>query len=77
MINVISTVVDEFTDTIRKTATIQGFIDWIDSILIQNVMLDNNTNQLELGKQLTLEWNWIGIRLLKIITENNAKFFGK
>lgn len=40
-------------------------------------MLDNNTNQLELGKQLTLEWNWIGIRLLKIITENNAKFFGK
>ncbi|CAD5118414.1 DgyrCDS7124 [Dimorphilus gyrociliatus] len=53
-------VLDEFADTIRKTATIQGFIDCVDAILVQNVMIIHHTDQLELGKQLALEWNWIG-----------------
>ncbi|KAB5540054.1 hypothetical protein PHYPO_G00096930 [Pangasianodon hypophthalmus] len=73
------TVFQELKELLRKNATVESFIDWLDSVVEQKVIKPSKQNGRSVKKRaqdFLLKWSFFGARVMHSLTLNNATSFG-
>uniref|UniRef100_A0A8C1GIU9 DNA-binding protein RFX6 n=1 Tax=Cyprinus carpio TaxID=7962 RepID=A0A8C1GIU9_CYPCA len=73
-------VFQELKDLLRKNATVESFIEWLDSVVEQKVIKPSKQNGRSVKKRaqdFLLKWSFFGARVMHNLTLNNATSFGK
>ncbi|XP_063091098.1 DNA-binding protein RFX6 [Cavia porcellus] len=73
------TVFQELKDLLKKNATVEAFIEWLDSVVEQRVIKTSKQNGRSLKKRaqdFLLKWSFFGARVMHNLTLNNASSFG-
>ncbi|XP_030626635.1 DNA-binding protein RFX6 [Chanos chanos] len=69
----------ELKDLLRKNATVESFIEWLDSVVEQKVIKPSKQNGRSVKKRaqdFLLKWSFFGARVMHNLTLNNATSFG-
>ncbi|XP_062857551.1 DNA-binding protein RFX6 [Trichomycterus rosablanca] len=72
-------VFQELKDLLRKNATVESFIEWLDSVVEQKVIKPSKQNGRSVKKRaqdFLLKWSFFGARVMHSLTLNNATSFG-
>ncbi|TTT30468.1 DNA-binding protein RFX6 [Bagarius yarrelli] len=72
-------VFQELRDLLRKNATVESFIEWLDSVVEQKVIKPSKQNGRSVKKRaqdFLLKWSFFGARVMHSLTLNNATSFG-
>ncbi|XP_042602873.1 DNA-binding protein RFX6 isoform X1 [Cyprinus carpio] len=72
-------VFQELKDLLRKNATVESFIEWLDSVVEQKVIKPSKQNGRSVKKRaqdFLLKWSFFGARVMHNLTLNNAASFG-
>uniref|UniRef100_A0A8C0LAX4 DNA-binding protein RFX6 n=1 Tax=Canis lupus dingo TaxID=286419 RepID=A0A8C0LAX4_CANLU len=73
------TVFQELKDLLKKNATVEAFIEWLDTVVEQRVIKTSKQNGRSLKKRaqdFLLKWSFFGARVMHNLTLNNASSFG-
>ncbi|KAL8186442.1 UNVERIFIED_CONTAM: DNA-binding protein rfx6 [Gekko kuhli] len=73
------TVFQELKDLLKKNATVESFIEWLDTVVEQRVIKASKQNGRSLKKraqEFLLKWSFFGARVMHNLTLNNASSFG-
>ncbi|KAJ7341872.1 hypothetical protein JRQ81_007507 [Phrynocephalus forsythii] len=73
------TVFQELKDLLKKNATVESFIEWLDTVVEQRVVKTSKQNGRSLKKRaqdFLLKWSFFGARVMHNLTLNNASSFG-
>ncbi|NXE29011.1 RFX6 protein, partial [Ardeotis kori] len=73
------TVFQELKDLLKKNATVESFIEWLDTVVEQRVIKASKPNGRSLKKRaqdFLLKWSFFGARVMHNLTLNNASSFG-
>ncbi|XP_031203041.1 DNA-binding protein RFX6 isoform X2 [Mastomys coucha] len=73
------TVFQELKDLLKKNATVEAFIEWLDTVVEQRVIKMSKQNGRSLKKRaqdFLLKWSFFGARVMHNLTLNNAASFG-
>ncbi|XP_032877941.1 DNA-binding protein RFX6 [Amblyraja radiata] len=73
------TVFQELKDLLKKNATVESFIEWLDTVVDQRVIKPSKQNGRSLKKRaqdFLLRWSFFGARVMHNLTLNNASSFG-
>ncbi|CAO2628070.1 DNA-binding protein RFX6, partial [Lemmus lemmus] len=73
------TVFHELKDLLKKNATVEAFIEWLDTVVEQRVIKTSKQNGRSLKKRaqdFLLKWSFFGARVMHSLTLNNASSFG-
>uniref|UniRef100_A0A8D0C292 DNA-binding protein RFX6 n=1 Tax=Salvator merianae TaxID=96440 RepID=A0A8D0C292_SALMN len=73
------TVFQELKDLLKKNATVESFIEWLDTVVEQRVIKASKQNGRSLKKRaqdFLLKWSFFGARVMHTLTLNNASSFG-
>uniref|UniRef100_A0A8C4RLX5 DNA-binding protein RFX6 n=1 Tax=Erpetoichthys calabaricus TaxID=27687 RepID=A0A8C4RLX5_ERPCA len=73
------TVFQELKDLLKKNATVESFIEWLDTVVEQRVIKPSKQNGRSLKKraqEFLLKWSFFGARVMHSLTLNNATSFG-
>ncbi|KAK7835307.1 hypothetical protein U0070_017843, partial [Myodes glareolus] len=73
------TVFHELKDLLKKNATVEAFIEWLDTVVEQRVIKTSKPNGRSLKKRaqdFLLKWSFFGARVMHSLTLNNASSFG-
>ncbi|XP_004702261.1 DNA-binding protein RFX6 [Echinops telfairi] len=73
------TVFQELKDLLKKNATVEAFIEWLDTVVEQRVIKTSKQNGRSLKKRaqdFLLKWSFFGARVMHTLTLNNAASFG-
>ncbi|KAI4539428.1 hypothetical protein MG293_010820, partial [Ovis ammon polii] len=73
------TVFQELKDLLKKNATVEAFIEWLDTVVEQRVIKTSKQNGRSLKKRaqdFLLKWSFFGARVMHNLTLNNAPSFG-
>ncbi|NWX48018.1 RFX6 protein, partial [Steatornis caripensis] len=73
------TVFQELKDLLKKNATVESFIEWLDTVVEQRVIKASKQNGKSLKKRaqdFLLKWSFFGARVMHNLTLNNASSFG-
>ncbi|XP_001379614.1 DNA-binding protein RFX6 [Monodelphis domestica] len=73
------TVFQELKDLLKKNATVESFIEWLDTVVEQRVIKTSKQNGRSLKKRaqdFLLKWSFFGARVMHNLTLNNASSFG-
>ncbi|XP_078502999.1 DNA-binding protein RFX6 [Lissotriton helveticus] len=73
------TVFQELKDLLKKNATVESFIEWLDNVVEQRVIKASKQNGRSLKKRaqdFLLKWSFFGARVMHNLTLNNASSFG-
>uniref|UniRef100_A0A8D0GWI7 DNA-binding protein RFX6 n=1 Tax=Sphenodon punctatus TaxID=8508 RepID=A0A8D0GWI7_SPHPU len=69
----------ELKDLLKKNATVESFIEWLDTVVEQRVIKASKQNGRSLKKRaqdFLLKWSFFGARVMHNLTLNNASSFG-
>ncbi|KAL4649136.1 DNA-binding protein RFX6 [Arapaima gigas] len=69
----------ELKDLLKKHATVESFIEWLDTVVEQKVIKPSKQNGRLLKKRaqdFLLKWSFFGARVMHNLTLNNATSFG-
>ncbi|XP_069829781.1 DNA-binding protein RFX6 [Dendropsophus ebraccatus] len=69
----------ELKDLLKKNATVESFIEWLDNVVEQRVIKASKQNGKSLKKRaqdFLLKWSFFGARVMHNLTLNNAASFG-
>ncbi|XP_053566783.1 DNA-binding protein RFX6 [Bombina bombina] len=69
----------ELRDLLKKNATVESFIEWLDNVVEQKVIKASKQNGKSLKKRaqdFLLKWSFFGARVMHNLTLNNATSFG-
>ncbi|KAM8953733.1 DNA-binding protein RFX6 [Pelodytes ibericus] len=69
----------ELKDLLKKNATVESFIEWLDNVVEQRVIKASKQNGKSLKKRaqdFLLKWSFFGARVMHNLTLNNASSFG-
>ncbi|KAG8444630.1 hypothetical protein GDO86_009694 [Hymenochirus boettgeri] len=69
----------ELKDLLKKNATVESFIEWLDNVVEQRVIKASKQNGKSLMKRaqdFLLKWSFFGARVMHNLTLNNASSFG-
>ncbi|KAE8602607.1 hypothetical protein XENTR_v10014048 [Xenopus tropicalis] len=69
----------ELKDLLKKNATVESFIEWLDNVVEQKVIKASKQNGKSLKKRaqdFLLKWSFFGARVMHNLTLNNASSFG-
>ncbi|XP_063775403.1 DNA-binding protein RFX6 [Pseudophryne corroboree] len=69
----------ELKDLLKKNATVESFIEWLDNVVEQRVIKTSKQNGKSLKKRaqdFLLKWSFFGARVMHTLTLNNASSFG-
>uniref|UniRef100_A0A8C9RWJ5 Regulatory factor X, 6 n=1 Tax=Scleropages formosus TaxID=113540 RepID=A0A8C9RWJ5_SCLFO len=69
----------ELKDLLKKNATVESFIEWLDTVVEQKVIKPSKQNGRSLKKRaqdFLLKWSFFGARVMHNLTLNNATSFG-
>ncbi|KAK7907738.1 hypothetical protein WMY93_016350 [Mugilogobius chulae] len=72
-------VFQELKELLRKNATVESFIEWLDSVLEHKVIKPGKQNGRSVKKRaqdFLLRWSFFGARVMHNLTLNNASSFG-
>ncbi|CAK6446546.1 unnamed protein product [Pipistrellus nathusii] len=72
-------VFQELKDLLKKNATVEAFIEWLDTVVEQRVIKTSKQNGRSLKKRaqdFLLKWSFFGARVMHNLTLNNASSFG-
>ncbi|XP_077593177.1 DNA-binding protein RFX6 isoform X1 [Stigmatopora nigra] len=72
-------VFQELKELLRKNATVESFIEWLDTVVEQKVLQPGKQNGRSLKKRaqdFLLRWSFFGARVMHNLTLNNAASFG-
>ncbi|MEE6511015.1 hypothetical protein FKM82_017194, partial [Ascaphus truei] len=72
-------VFQELKDLLKKNATVESFIEWLDNVVEQRVIKASKQNGKSLKKRaqdFLLKWSFFGARVMHNLTLNNASSFG-
>ncbi|TRY58205.1 hypothetical protein DNTS_017416 [Danionella cerebrum] len=72
-------VFQELKDLLRKNATVESFIEWLDTVVEQKVIKPSKQNGRSVKKRaqdFLLKWSFFGARVMHNLTLNNANSFG-
>uniref|UniRef100_A0A8B9KV25 DNA-binding protein RFX6 n=1 Tax=Astyanax mexicanus TaxID=7994 RepID=A0A8B9KV25_ASTMX len=72
-------VFQELKELLRKNATVESFIEWLDSVVEQKVIKPSKQNGRSVKKRaqdFLLKWSFFGARVMHNLTLNNATSFG-
>ncbi|CAJ0951781.1 unnamed protein product [Ranitomeya imitator] len=72
-------VFQELKDLLKKNATVESFIEWLDTVVEQRVIKASKQNGKSLKKRaqdFLLKWSFFGARVMHNLTLNNAASFG-
>ncbi|KAF7690521.1 DNA-binding protein RFX6 [Silurus meridionalis] len=72
-------VFQELKELLRKNATVESFIEWLDSVVEQKVIKPSKQNGRSVKKRaqdFLLKWSFFGARVMHSLTLNNATSFG-
>ncbi|XP_017311664.1 DNA-binding protein RFX6 [Ictalurus punctatus] len=72
-------VFQELKDLLRKNATVESFIEWLDSVVEQKVIKPSKQTGRSVKKRaqdFLLKWSFFGARVMHSLTLNNAMSFG-
>ncbi|KAG9347508.1 hypothetical protein JZ751_005075, partial [Albula glossodonta] len=72
-------VFQELKDLLKKNATVEAFIEWLDTVVEQKVIKPSKQNGRSLKKRaqdFLLKWSFFGARVMHNLTLNNATSFG-
>ncbi|RXM31251.1 hypothetical protein EOD39_7199 [Acipenser ruthenus] len=73
------TVFQELKELLKKNATVESFIEWLDTVVEQRVIKPSKQNRRSLKKRaqdFLLKWSFFGARVMHNLTLNNATSFG-
>ncbi|XP_026197362.1 DNA-binding protein RFX6 [Anabas testudineus] len=73
------TVFRELKELLRKNATVESFIEWLDSVVEHKVIKPGKQSSRSLKKRaqdFLLRWSFFGARVMHNLTLNNASSFG-
>nr|XP_043904644.1 DNA-binding protein RFX6 [Solea senegalensis] len=73
------TVFQELKELLRKNATVESFIEWLDSVLEHKVIKPGKQSGRTVKKRaqdFLLRWSFFGARVMHSLTLNNASSFG-
>uniref|UniRef100_H3CWH6 DNA-binding protein RFX6 n=1 Tax=Tetraodon nigroviridis TaxID=99883 RepID=H3CWH6_TETNG len=73
------TVFQELKELLRKNATVESFIEWLDSVLEHKVIKPGKQSGRSVKKRaqdFLLRWSFFGARVMHNLTLNNASSFG-
>uniref|UniRef100_A0A8C6KFY4 DNA-binding protein RFX6 n=1 Tax=Nothobranchius furzeri TaxID=105023 RepID=A0A8C6KFY4_NOTFU len=73
------TVFQELKELLRKNATVESFIEWLDSVVEHKVIKPGKQSGRPLKKRaqdFLLRWSFFGARVMHNLTLNNASSFG-
>ncbi|XP_028253550.1 DNA-binding protein RFX6 [Parambassis ranga] len=73
------TVFQELKELLRKNATVESFIEWLDSVVEHKVVKPGKQSGRSLKKRaqdFLLRWSFFGARVMHNLTLNNASSFG-
>nr|XP_046228419.1 DNA-binding protein RFX6 [Scatophagus argus] len=73
------TVFQELKELLRKNATVESFIEWLDSVVEHKVIKPGKQSGRSLKKRaqdFLLRWSFFGARVMHNLTLNNASSFG-
>ncbi|XP_031656613.1 DNA-binding protein RFX6 [Oncorhynchus kisutch] len=73
------TVFQELKDLLKKNATVESFIEWLDTVVEQKVIKPGKQNGRFIKKRaqdFLLKWSFFGARVMHNLTLNNATSFG-
>ncbi|KAM9562365.1 DNA-binding protein RFX6 isoform 2-T2 [Guaruba guarouba] len=76
---VYSELFQELKDLLKKNATVESFIEWLDTVVEQRVIKASKQNGRSLKKRaqdFLLKWSFFGARVMHNLTLNNASSFG-
>ncbi|XP_029452303.1 DNA-binding protein RFX6 isoform X2 [Rhinatrema bivittatum] len=69
----------DLKDLLKKNATVESFIEWLDNVVEQRVIKTSKQNGRSLKKRaqdFLLKWSFFGARVMHNLTLNNASSFG-
>uniref|UniRef100_A0A6I8NK63 DNA-binding protein RFX6 n=1 Tax=Ornithorhynchus anatinus TaxID=9258 RepID=A0A6I8NK63_ORNAN len=69
----------ELKDLLKKNATVESFIEWLDTVVEQKVIKTSKQTGRSLKKRaqdFLLKWSFFGARVMHTLTLNNASSFG-
>ncbi|XP_045065983.1 DNA-binding protein RFX6 [Coregonus clupeaformis] len=72
------TVFQELKDLLKKNATVESFIEWLDTVVEQKVIKPGKQNGRSIKKRaqdFLLKWSFFGARVMHNLTLNNATSF--
>ncbi|XP_074541898.1 DNA-binding protein RFX6 [Halichoeres trimaculatus] len=72
-------VFQELKELLRKNATVESFIEWLDSVVEQKVIKPGKQSSRSVKKRaqdFLLRWSFFGARVMHNLTLNNASSFG-
>ncbi|XP_056419266.1 DNA-binding protein RFX6 [Hyla sarda] len=78
-IDVYTELFQELKDLLKKNATVESFIEWLDNVVEQRVIKASKQNGKSLKKRaqdFLLKWSFFGARVMHNLTLNNAASFG-
>ncbi|KAG8582540.1 hypothetical protein GDO81_008099 [Engystomops pustulosus] len=78
-IDVYTELFQELKDLLKKNATVESFIEWLDNVVEQRVIKASKQNGKSLKKRaqdFLLKWSFFGARVMHNLTLNNATSFG-
>uniref|UniRef100_A0A665V649 DNA-binding protein RFX6 n=1 Tax=Echeneis naucrates TaxID=173247 RepID=A0A665V649_ECHNA len=73
------TVFQELKELLRKNATVESFIEWLDSVVEHKVIKPGKQSSRSVKKRaqdFLLRWSFFGARVMHNLTLNNASSFG-
>ncbi|KAJ8009045.1 hypothetical protein DPEC_G00084760 [Dallia pectoralis] len=73
------TLFQELKDLLKKNATVESFIEWLDTVVEQKVIKPGKQNGRSIKKRaqdFLLKWSFFGARVMHNLTLNNATSFG-
>uniref|UniRef100_A0A673Y253 DNA-binding protein RFX6 n=1 Tax=Salmo trutta TaxID=8032 RepID=A0A673Y253_SALTR len=73
------TVFQELKDLLKNNATVESFIEWLDTVVEQKVIKPGKQNGRSIKKRaqdFLLKWSFFGARVMHNLTLNNATSFG-
>ncbi|XP_006626386.2 DNA-binding protein RFX6 isoform X1 [Lepisosteus oculatus] len=73
------TVFQELKELLKKNATVESFIEWLDTVVEHRVIKPSKQNGRSLKKRaqdFLLKWSFFGARVMHNLTLNNATSFG-
>ncbi|XP_067127137.1 DNA-binding protein RFX6-like [Centruroides vittatus] len=66
----------QFKDQLRRQATIEGFIEWMDELVEKKVLkLGKQENFRQRAQDFLLKWSFFGVQIMYSMTMNNAENF--
>ncbi|XP_041951274.1 DNA-binding protein RFX6 [Alosa sapidissima] len=72
-------VFQDLKDLLKKNATVESFIEWLDTVVEQKVIKPSKQNGRSVKKRaqdFLLKWSFFGARIMHSLTLNNATSFG-